>query len=131
MVDEGPLRYRNPLTDQFHYSPLGLLLRTDIGKTKGKYVEVEFPEVESSFYFKGVTYTPYIDYEPQPRIPLPCIYSVGPKILRDKFGMIFPPKEAVAFCINIGRRKSFDQTADWLENKKPVIPTHSNPLLAF
>lgn len=136
ITDYHRLRCRNPLTDQFHYLPLGLLLRTDVGKTKGKFHEVEFPEVESYFIMPGVMYTPYDGYEPQPRKPLPLIGDIGPRILVKKFQFDFmSAKESCDFSMRMQQRKTFEEVAEFLEityggKKKPVI-THSNPLLQF
>jgi len=136
LTDLHTLRYRNPLTNQFYYNALGLLLRTEVGKSKGKFVEVEFPVEESVFYIKGISYTPYKGYEPQPRESLPLTGSIGPRLLDKYFGFRFnTPKESCDFILRISSKMAFEEVADWLEEfiggKKKEVPTHNNPLLNF
>lgn len=132
-VEDVPsLRCRNSLTDLFHYNPYGLLLRTKVGKSLGSFTEIDFPEVESYFVMKGVKYTPYDEYEPQPRKLLPLTHTLGPKLLYNKFGFSFlSAKESCDFHLRMLQRISFVTLADQIENRKPEIPTHSNPMLAF
>lgn len=113
------LRYRNTVTDQFHYNPVGLLLRTKKGKTLGKYIEYELDSL-SVFKFKGLQY--------------PVTSCPGPKILKEKFNFTFlDTREALIIDSSIYSNRTFEQYADWLEDKygNKITPTHSNPLLVF
>lgn len=139
LFDDEPrrfyLRFRNPLDDRFHYSPIGLLLRTEKAKTVGRYRESDLTG-ESAFFFKGLSYTPYEDYEPLQRRPFPLQFGVGPRILDRYLGIKFSdPKDAALLWGSQFANRTFVEYANWLEvtvgSKKKEVITHSNPLLAF
>lgn len=132
------LRTRNILTDQYHYSSLGLLLRTATFRKLGRFEEDDWTD-ESSFYFKGDTCLRYSrEGSIEGRVKLPYFGSVSPNNLR-KQGFIFHDYSEYTGLMAVVHGRigkgylSFKDFASWLErttgNSKLV--THTNPVLQF